>query len=206
MKKLLNYLFSNNALYILAFGICSSLVVSNTFENSYIFGFIVFILFIVSGLFLMLIKKLKKQYLIIFLYILFITISIILIEYFLYYYVRNLYNAYSIYLPLIIVTVFLPNILLNIKIKNNLNFKNNLKYGVGFLIAVSIFGIIREILGSGTLTLMNNISVLTGYRSVINIFNNDVLPNAIFRNPSGGLILLGITICIINYIRGDNNG
>lgn len=206
MKKILNYLFGNNVLYILGFGICSSLVISSTFENSYIFGFIVFSLFCVSGLLLMLIKKIKKEYLIITIYMLFMATLIIVVEYFLYYYLKDFYNSFNIYLPLILITIFLPNILLNVKLKDNLNFKNNLNYGIGYIFAISIFGFIREILGYGTITLMNNISSLTGYRSIIRVFNNDILPNQIFINPAGTLILLGITICIINFIRGDNNG
>lgn len=206
MKKILNYLFGNNALYILGFGICSSLVISSTFENSYIFGFIVFLLFCLSGLLLILIRKLKKDYLIVTVYMLFISILVIVVEFFLYYYLRDLYNTFNIYMPLILITIFLPNILLNVKIKENLNFKNNLNYGIGYILAISIFGFVREILGYGTITLMNNISSLTGYRSIIKVFDNDILPNQIFINPAGALILLGITICLINFVRGDNNG
>ena len=81
-----------------------------------------------------------------------------------------------------------------------------MKNGIGFLLAISIFGIIREILGTGTITLMENISSITGYRSIINILDGNILPNTIFINPSGALILMGIIICLINFVRGDNNG
>jgi Na+-translocating ferredoxin:NAD+ oxidoreductase RnfE subunit len=72
--------------------------------------------------------------------------------------------------------------------------------------AISILGLIREILGSNTITIMNNISSITGYRAIYKIFpDNIILPNNVFITSAGAFILLGIIIGIINAIRNKED-
>ena len=52
---------------------------------------------------------------------------------------------------------------------------------------------------------MDNISKITGYKEVITVFNNNILPNKLFLTSGGAFILLGILMAIINHFKGVNN-
>ena len=80
--------------------------------------------------------------------------------------------------------------------------KDALRNGISYTIAISIFGLLRELLGNGTITIMDNISSITGYREIIRVFNFS--PNKLFLTSGGAFILLGILISIINcMVRSD---
>ena len=68
-----------------------------------------------------------------------------------------------------------------------------------------IIALIREILGSNTITLMDNISTLTGYKAIYKILpSNDILPINIFSKEAGAFLTLGILIAISKYIGGKH--
>ena len=109
-------------------------------------------------------------------------------------------------MPLIVVNCIILGRALSFASKNKVfdSIKDAFKSGIGYLVAISLFGLFRELLGSGTITVMNDISTLTGYRWIINVFNNDFLPNKLFVTSGGAFILLGLLIGIINSMkRGD---
>lgn len=206
MKKIFNYLFKENPVFVLVLGLCSVLAVTTTFEKSYMMGFVVLIILTISNLIVSLLRKIVNDEVRIPVYIIIISTLVTIIEIILNRYSKPLYDAFGIYLPLIVVNCIILGRALSYASKNNVfnSIKDGLRCGFGYLIAISIIGFVREILGSGTITLMNDISSITGYKSIIHVFNNDILPNKLFVTSGGAFILLGIILAIINSIkRGD---
>jgi electron transport complex protein RnfE len=204
MKKVFNWLFKENPVFGLLLGMCSTLAVSTTFENSYIMGISVFVVLLLSTVIASLISKYINQDIRIPAYIIIIATLVTVIELLLKKYSISLYNALGIYLPLITVNCIILGKVLSYDKKNKIkeNIKDAIKTGVGYITAISILGLLREIIGSNSITIMNNLSTITGYKAVYKIFpNNLILPNNIFVTSAGAFILLGVIIAIINFIK-----
>lgn len=206
MKKIFNFLFKENPVFVLVLGLCSVLAVTTTFEKSYMMGLVVLIILVLSNMIVSLIRKFVNNEVRIPVYIIIISTLVTISELLLHRYSKDLYDAFGIYLPLIVVNCIILGRALSFASKNTVlsSIKDGLKTGAGYLVAISLFGLFRELLGSGTITIMNDISKLTGYRWIINVFNNSVLPNKLFLSSGGAFILLGLIIGIINSIKvGD---
>ena len=76
-----------------------------------------------------------------------------------------------------------------------------------FTSIIILISIIREILGSGTLTIINETSKLLGYRAVYSVYPiNDILPISAILEPAFSYILIGILMAIFKGTkRGDVN-
>lgn len=206
MKKIFNYLFKENPVFVLVLGLCSVLAVTTTFEKSYMMGLVVLIILVLSNMIVSIIRKFVNDEVRIPVYIIIISTLVTISEIILNRYSKPLYDAFGIYLPLIVVNCIILGRALSFASKNKVfdSIKDAFKTGIGYLVAISLFGLFRELLGSGTITVMNDISTLTGYRWIINVFNNDFLPNKLFVTSGGAFILLGLLIGIINSMkRGD---
>jgi len=206
MKKLFEFLFKENPVFILVLGLCSVLAVTTTFERSYTMGIVVLIILILSNLIVSLIRKFVNEEVRIPVYIIIISTLVTICEILLNRYSKPLYDAFGIYLPLIVVNCIILGRALSYASKNKVfaSIKDGFKSGIGYLVAISIFGLLRELLGSGNITIMNDISTLTGYRWIINVFDGNILPNNLFLTSGGAFILLGILIGIINAMnRGE---
>jgi len=202
--RLFNYLFKENPVFVLTLGLCSTLAVTTTFERSYMMGLVVLIILTLSNFIVSLIKKFVNEEVRIPVYIIIISTLVTIIEILLNKYSKSLYDAFGIYLPLIVVNCIILGRALSYASKNKVSeaIKDGFKNGVGYLVAMCIIGLLRELLGSGTITIMNDISNITGYREIIHVFNGNMLPNKLFISSGGAFILLGLIIGMVNAIKG----
>lgn len=201
--KLFKYLFKENPVFVLVLGLCSTLAVTNTFEKSYMMGLVVMITLIISNFIVSIIRNIVNEEIRIPVYIIIISTLVTIVEIILNRYSHSLYTAFGIYLPLVVVNCIILGRALAYASKNKVldSLKDGIKIGLGYLVAISIFGLFRELLGSGTITIMNDISNLTGYREIIKVFNGSILPNRLFLTSGGAFILLGVIIGIVNSIK-----
>ena len=201
--KLYNYIFKENPVFVLLLGLCSTLAVTTTFERSYMMGLVVMVILTISNFTVSLIRKFVSDEVRIPVYIIIISTLVTIIEMFLSKYSKPLYDSFGIYLPLVVVNCLILGRALAYASKHKIldSIKDGIKNGVGYLIAISIIGLLREVLGSGQITIMNEISTLTGYREIIKIYSGTLFPNRIFLTSGGAFILLGLIIGIINAIR-----
>ena len=64
-----------------------------------------------------------------------------------------------------------------------------------------VIGAIREILGNNTITFMDKISSITGYRAIYKIFpENNVLPIEFLTTPAGAFMTLGLLLAFFQYL------
>lgn len=203
MKKVFKYIFSENPVFVLVLGLCSTLAVTTTFEKSYMMGFVVLVILVVSNFLVSLIRKLVNEEVRIPVYIIIISTLVTITELLLNKYSPLLYEAFGIYLPLVVVNCIILGRALAFASKNSIgkSIKDGFKSGIGFLVAISLIGLIRELFGNGTITLMDNISSITGFRSIIQVFDNIVLPNKLFLTSGGAFIVLGILIGLVNAMK-----
>ena len=208
MKKkkfnLFNWLFDSNPIFALLLGMCTTLAVSTTFEKSLIMGVSVTFVLFFSSIIVSLIAKYITDELRIPAYIIIIATFVTVIEMLLKTYAFSIYDALGVYLPLITVNCIILGRVLAFAAKNKVvaTMKDSLKVGAQYIFAITLLGTIREVLGNNSITIMDNLSKLTGYKFIVKIFpSNYLIPNNIFISSAGAFITLGIIIGILNKVR-----
>lgn len=207
MKKFFKELFTNNPIFVLLLGLCSSLAVTTNFESAYMMGLCLTLILICSNTIISIIKKLVPDTVKIPVYIIIIATFVTITEILLKEYAVNLYNTLGVYLPLIVVNCIILGRAISVASKSSVgkSFVDGLKTGISYTIALIMIALIREPLGNNTLTLMNNISSITGYKEVItNIFGSKPLI-PLFVTPTGAFFTLAILIALINKIKGGKD-
>ena len=85
------------------------------------------------------------------------------------------------------------------------SFKFTLKKSVKYICILLPVILLKEILGTNTITLMDNVSNVTGYRAVYKIFpSNNLIP--LPWGVAGSFILVGLALGITNKIKEGKNG
>lgn len=207
MKRIKNGILFENPIFVGTLGLCSALAVTNKVENAYVMGICVLIVLIFSNLIISIIKKLVPENVKIPVYILIISTLVTIIEIVLQKYAKGLYNVLGIYLPLIVVNCIILGRALSVASKEKVKTSvlDGVGIGIGYTIALIIIALIREVLGSNTITLMDNISELTGHKIILNVLpNNNILPINIFANQAGAFLTLGFLIALARIIGGKH--
>ena len=207
MKRILNGITKENPILMLTLGLCGALAVTNNFENAYVMGISVLLVLLFSNLIISLIKKIVPENVKIPVYILIIATFVTIIEVVLHKYLPELHKILGIYLPLIVVNCIILGRALQVAQKENV--KNSILdaigIGLGYTLALMLIAAIREILGNNTITLMDNVSNITGYKAIYKIFpDNNIIPLNIFVNPAGAFLTIGLLIALFKKIGGKN--
>ena len=207
MKTIINGIKCENPVFVLFLGLCPALAVTTKIENAYMMGFCVLIILLFSNFVVSLIKKIVPESVKIPVYILIIGTFVTIIELLLQSYVPVLYKALGIYLPLIVVNCIVLGRALSVASKESVgkSLLDALGIGLGYTIALILIASFREILGSNTITLMDGLSSLTGYRAVYKLPISNLFPMSFLISPPGAFFTLGIFAGIINYIRGEKD-
>jgi len=203
-NNFLKGIFVENPVFILLLGLCPILAVTTNVENSIVMGLsVMFVLFFTNTI-ISIIRNIVPNQVRIPVYILIIATFVTIVELLLRAYIPNLYNTLGIYIPLIVVNCIVLGRAIGYasreKALNSL--VDGLGFGMGFLLALSILGGVREILGNNTITIMDNLSRITGYKMVYQVLPKiDILPINIFRTPTGAFLSLGLIIGIFNTLK-----
>lgn len=195
MKRIYDGLFKENALLRLILGLCTALALSNTVESSYVMGFSLLIVLVFSNVTISLIRNLIPNNVRIPVFILIIGTFVTILDLLMGNYTQELHSVLGIYLPLIVVNCLIMGRALAVASKNGVkeSFLDAIGVGLGFVITLLVIGVIREFFGNNSLTIIDNLSVLTGFTIKFeNILpNNNVLPFAVLKEPAGAFITLG---------------
>lgn len=207
MKTILNGIINENPVLVLLLGLCSTLAVTTNFENSYIMGICVMIVLTFSNIAVSLIRKLVPKNVEVPVYIIIISTFVTIIEILLENYFLELYKVLGIYLPLIVVNCIVLGRAISVASKNNVftSFKDAIGIGLGYTFVLMIIGLIREILGNNTITIIDSTSVLFKHKLIYEISLDSILfPMEFLKQPAGAFLTLGLLISLFNYIKGGS--
>jgi len=208
MKVILNGIIKENPTFVLLLGLCPALAVTTKVENAYLMGFCVLVVLLFSSLIVSIIKKMVPESVKLPVYILIIGTFVTIIEVLLKNYVPVAYEILGIYLPLIVVNCIVLGRILAVSSKESTfySLKDALGIGLGFTIAITLIAVVREVFGTGIITLMDATSSITGYRAIYQILpNTNILPISIFATPAGAFLTLGLLIPLFNFLK-DKGG
>ncbi len=208
MNTIKNGIFKENAVFILLLGLCPTLAVTGNFESAYIMGISVLIVLLFSNLTVSIIKKLIPENVKIPVFIIIIATFVTSIEMLMGTYAPDLHKTLGIYLPLITVNCIVLGRAIAVASKEKVgkSVLDAIGIGIGFTLTLALIGLVREILSSNTITIMSDLTTLTGYRMVYTIVPFDFqLP--LFASPAGAFLTLGFLLAIFNKIskRGALN-
>lgn len=189
LKILLNGLIKENPTFVLLLGMCPTLGTTSSAINGMSMGLATTFVLICSNVVISLIKNLVPDKVRIPAYIVVIAAFVTMVEMVMQAYVPALYASLGLFIPLIVVNCIVLGRAEAFAAKNNVvpSMFDGLGIGLGFTLALTLLGSIRELLGTGK------------------IFNFAIYPESygmlLFVLAPGAFIALGFLIALVNKLR-----
>lgn len=190
MKSLKEGIITNNPSFIQLIGMCPTLGVTTSAMNGLAMGLATAAVLVCSNLAISLIKKIVPDEIRIPVFVVVIATFVTAIGMILAAFQPELNKSLGLFIPLIVVNCIILGRAEAFASKNSpiASIFDGIGMGLGFAIALTILGIIREILGSGQLFGMN-------------IMGASFQPSLMFILPPGAFFVLGLIVATINKVN-----
>ncbi|WP_072530244.1 electron transport complex subunit RsxE [Bacteroides ilei] len=188
-KVLMNGVVKENPTFVLLLGMCPTLGTTSSAINGMGMGLATMFVLICSNVVISLIKNLVPDMVRIPIFVVVIASFVTLLQMVMQAYVPALYATLGLFIPLIVVNCILLGRAEAFAAKNGPlpSFFDGLGMGLGFTIALTLLGAVREFLGTGK------------------IFSITIMPEQygmlIFVLAPGAFIVLGYLIAIVNRLK-----
>ena len=189
MKIILNGIIKENPVFVLMLGMCPTLGTTSSAINGMGMGLSTMFVLILSNIVISLIKNIVPDKVRIPCYIVVIATFVTILLLCMQAYVPGLYASLGLFIPLIVVNCIVLGRAEAFAAKNNPldSMFDGLGIGLGFTLALTLLGAVRELLGTGR------------------IFDIAIYPenfgSLIFVLAPGAFIVLGFLIAIINQLK-----
>jgi electron transport complex protein RnfE len=194
LKYFTNGLLKENPTFVIVLGTCPTLAITTAAINGLGMGAATTFVLMFSNLFISLLKNYIPDKVRIAAFILIIATFVTIVDLVMQAYTPDLYKALGIFIPLIVVNCIILGRAEAFAQKNNVlpSLLDGLGMGLGFTMAITLIGSIREILGNGS------------------IFSFHLLPAdattiLIFVLPPGAFVTYGFLIAIMNRFKATYN-
>ena len=199
VERVLNGLIVENPTLVLLIGMCPSLAITTCAINGIYMGLATTFVLALSNLVIALIRKVVPDTVRIPSFIVVIASFVTLVDLVMHAYMPDMYATLGVYIPLIVVNCIIFGRAEAYASKNCVvpSFFDGIGMGLGFTCAITIIGLVREIIGVGTIFSVpfmgpkaDPSSFLAGYNPVL-----------IFVQPPGAFLVLAFLIAIMNKIK-----
>lgn len=152
MERLYNGVIKENPTFVLMLGMCPTLAVTTSAMNGLGMGLSTMVVLALSNLMISALRKVIPDKVRIPAYIVIIATFVTLVELLLHAYVQPVYEALGIYISLIVVNCIILGRAESYASKNKVlpSFFDGVGMGLGFTLALTLIGLVREFLGAGT--------------------------------------------------------
>lgn len=153
LERLKNGIITENVTFVQVLAMCPTLAVTTSAENGLGMGIASTAVLIFSNFFISLIRKFIPDKIRIPAFIVVIATFVTMLQFLMQGFVPALYNALGIFIPLIVVNCVILGRAEAFASKNGpiISIFDGLGQGLGFTLSLTVIGIIREILGAGTI-------------------------------------------------------
>ena len=187
-------IIENNPVLVQLLGMCPTLAITNSVENALVMGAAATFVVVMSNVITSLLRNLIKPHVRILIFTLTIATFVTIADLTLKAYMFDVSQKLGAFIPLIIVNCIIICRAEVVAIKSGLgkSLADALGIGVGFTLALVILGVIRELLGAGTLLnmpVMPSGFTTGGHNWVIMIL------------PPGAFLTLGVVVAVVNQLR-----
>jgi len=189
-KTLMNGVVTENPTFVLLLGMCPTLGTTSSAINGFGMGIATLFVLVCSNVVISSIKNIIPDMVRIPSFVVVIASFVTLLQMIMQAYTPSLYSSLGIFIPLIVVNCILLGRAEAFAAKNKVipSLFDGLGMGLGFTIALTILGAIRELIGTGK------------------IFNVSIYPEQygmlLFVLAPGAFIALGYLIAVVNKIKG----
>lgn len=198
LKIVSNGIFEQNPTFKLVLGMCPTLAITTSAFNGFGMGIAATLVLICSNALVSLLRKVIPDKVRIPAYVLIIATLVTLLEMVLKKFVPTLYSALGIYLPLIVVNCIILARAEAFASSNKVgdSILDGLGMGLGFTLALTLIGFIRELLGNGTIFAGTLGSLSFG----LSLGAAQKYSLKFFVLPAGGFMTLGLLMAAVNAI------
>ncbi len=194
INYLTNGLIKNNPSFVLVLGTCPALAVTTAAINGVGMGMASTFVLVCSNLLISLLKNVIPDKVRIAAFIVVIATFVTIVDLVMKAFTPDLYKSLGIFIPLIVVNCIILGRAEAFAQKNKVQYAvlDGLGMGLGFTLALTIMGSIREILGNGSIF-------------DIHLMSQEAKTMLIFILPPGAFITYGYLIAIMNKIKSRYN-
>ena len=188
-KELTKGIFKENPVFVIVLGLCPTLGVSTQVSNALGMSAGVLFVLLFSNLWISALRNFIPDSIHIPAYVVIIASLVTIIEMVMHAFVPAVYSALGVYLPLIVVNCIILGRAEAFAARNTVldSVLDALGMAIGFALGLTLIAVIRELLGSGTITLF----AVGNFDGVIRIpwfYNN---PIRVMSLAPGALLLMG---------------
>ena len=189
LERIYNGIVKENPTLILMLGMCPTLAVSTRAMNGIGMGLSTTAVLILSNLVISLLRKVIPDQVRLPAYIVVVASLVTVTELLIEAYLPSLYTALGIYIPLIVVNCIILGRAEAYANKHTplLSVMDGVGMGLGFTLALTLAGLIREVLGNGT-------------AFGAQILPKSIEPIGIFVQPPGAFLVIALIIAVMNAI------
>lgn len=183
----------------LVLGICPTLAVTKSFEGGWGMGIAATFVLVCSNIFVSALRKVIPPKVRIATFIVIIATFVVITELMMKAYTPVLSDSLGVFIPLIVVNCIILGRAEAFASKNNVgrSLLDGLGIGLGFTLALSVLGGIREILGTGKLTLFSQTGL---YATIIPLGEGREYLFKFMVDPPGAFVCLGAMLMLMNII------
>ena len=197
LERLKNGIITENPTFVLTLGMCPTLAVTTSAVNGLGMGLTTMAVLALSNMFISMLRKVIPDKVRIPAFIVIIASFVTVVELLLKAFIPSLYDALGLYIPLIVVNCIILGRAEAYASKNKLipSLFDGIGMGLGFTLALTIIGAVRELLGAGQLFNMQ-------------VMPDSYVPCSIFVLAPGAFFVLAVLTAIQNKIRinGEKKG
>ncbi len=189
IKTITNGIIKENPTFVLLLGMCPTLATTTSATNGMSMGLATMFVLICSNFVISLIKNVVPDMVRIPVFVVVIAAFVSILQMLMEAYMPSINKSLGIYIPLIVVNCIILGRAEAFACKNNplASICDGIGMGLGFTLALTLLGSVRELIGAGTL------------------FGVTLLPETcnvlLFVLPPGAFITLGYLIAIVNKLR-----
>ena len=190
MKVLTNGILKENPTFVLVLGMCPTLATTTSAINGMSMGLATMFVLICSNIVISLLKNLIPDKVRIPAFIVVIATFVTLVQLLMQAYLPAIYDVLGLFIPLIVVNCIVLGRAEAFAAKNSVGMSalDGIGMGLGFTLALTALGAVREFFASGTLFEL----------SIIPAWNDGF---KLFSYAPGAFIVLGVFLAGINYLK-----
>ncbi len=197
-----------NPVFVMALGLCPTLAVTSSVNNAIGMGLAATFVLVFSNIFISLIKNMIPAKIRIPAFIVVIASFVTIVDMSMHAFVPEVHKSLGLFIPLIVVNCIILGRAEAFASKNKVfdSILDALGMGVGFTLSLTLIAVIREALGSATLTFkimgMGKVFKLDAIFKAVGMYDPVTGPRGmlIFILPAGGFIVMGLLLGLINKI------
>ena len=197
-KTLIAGIITENPVFVSLLGMCSTLATTKSLEAAFGMGILVILVLIGSNVLISFLRNIIPSEAKIPCYIIIIATCVTIVKMLCEAFIPALYTGLGVFISLIVVNCIILGRAEAYASKNGVraSFVDAIGTGIGFTMAICIVAIIREVLGTGAITIGQYFPLPS--KIIIQIIPSNIAIS-LFVEPAGGFLTLGLVLAFLAW-------